>query len=86
MRTFNHTLLCAVILLGMSCKAPIPRAPAPLAEFGTPGSDKICVTIFGDVQHPGKYWVTSSSTLESIEGVFGGGAVMGTSAVLRPCG
>jgi protein involved in polysaccharide export with SLBB domain len=67
------TLLFGVVMcLGVSCRTPAPSPPAPLLEYGTPGPDKIRVTIVGDVKEPGMYWVPASSTLASVESVFGG--------------
>jgi hypothetical protein len=70
MRITTSILICVLAVGLASCATP-PTAP-PLQQYGTPSDGKIQVTIGGDVKYPGRYWVSESSSLATIQELFGG--------------
>ena len=51
---------------------PMPEPAGPWQGFGEPGAGRISVTVGGDIEHPGQYFLDEGANLESVYQACGG--------------
>jgi len=67
------TALLVTLVSLTGCKSPQqPPAVSDLQVYGSPETNKIRITILGDVKNPGVYWTSQSISLSQLPDLAGG--------------